>query len=103
MAPSPKGFFEAEAGGGGELPRAQGLLAEEASLGPKFKSLQSVEISAGVDRPGYLILSHWLPYSYLTRGGGTYLTARTAPTAPPHPASGTGFLGVVAFLRLKLA
>jgi hypothetical protein len=51
VAPSPKGFFEAE--GEGESFLAPKSFLPKKLLGPKLKSLQSVEISAGVDRPGY--------------------------------------------------
>jgi len=50
-APPPKGFFAAE--GEGESFLAPKAFLPKKLLGPKLKSLQSVEISAGVDRPGY--------------------------------------------------
>ena len=55
VAPSPKGFLEGsiEAVGEGESFLAPKRFLPKKLLGPKFKALQSVEISAGVDRPGY--------------------------------------------------
>ena len=44
-------LFEAE--GEGESFLAPKSFLPKKLLGPKLKSLQSVEISAGVDRPGY--------------------------------------------------
>ena len=55
VAPYPKGFLEGsiEAVGEGESFLAPKRSLPKKLLGPKFKALQSVEISAGGDRPGY--------------------------------------------------
>ena len=55
VASYPKGFLEGsiEAVGEGESFLAPKRSLPKKLLGPKFKALQSVEISAGGDRPGY--------------------------------------------------
>ena len=55
VAPYAKGFLEGsiEAVGEGESFLAPKRSLPKKLLGPKFKALQSVEISAGGDRPGY--------------------------------------------------